>query len=331
MTAKAWFVAADSEQCYDELRQLTTQSRDWLPLAVGMSGRLTSLIITEGRIRDGVVMGAELQGLIDQIDSPPALRAEILMAIAFAQYRRCNFDQALRTTERLRAIPEANPDDVIPAASLAGVIRVMTGRRAEGLHDFQTALDLGRETDAALYAIAVSNKTDLVDLAFDRAGGRLVAETHDALRRAEAFGDVYGLALARWAHGTALVKSGDSHRAAGIELLELSRSGGIDIGGSVAEADIAAAKAPQERPADQVDLLEAAIRSEIDDGEILFAGYPISVLVALLINHGAPGDLVRAERLVAQLANLTTSVALPALGPVAFELPGTIGRGGRGR
>ena len=51
-----------------------------------MSGRLTSLIITEGRIRDGGVMAAELEGLIDQIDSPPALRAEILMAIAFAQY-----------------------------------------------------------------------------------------------------------------------------------------------------------------------------------------------------------------------------------------------------
>ena len=58
---------------------------------------------------------------------------------------------------------------------------------------------------------------------------------------------------------------------------------------------------------DQIDLLEAAIRSEIDLGEILFAGYPISVLVALLIDRGAPGDLVRAEKLVAQLENLTTA------------------------
>ena len=258
-------------------------------------------------------MAAELQRLIDQIDSPPALRAEILMAIAFAQYVGCAFDQALRTTERLRAIPEANPDDVIPAASVAGVIRVMTGHRGEGLQDFQTALDLGREIDPVAYAIAVSNKTDLVDLGFDLVDGRSVAETYDALGQAEAFGDVYGLALARLAHGTALIKSGDSHRVAGIELLELSRSGGIDIGGSVTEADIAAAKAPHERPENQIDLLDAAVQSEIDTGEILFAGYPISVLVGLLIDRGAPEDLARAEKLVAQLENLTTGVALPAL------------------
>ena len=120
LTSTAWLVSADSRQCFDELRELTTRSDDWLPLAEGMSGRLTSLIITDGRVFDGVAMAAELQALIDQIDSPPALRAEILMAIAFAQFVGCDFDSALRTTDRLRAIPEANPDDAIPATSVAG-------------------------------------------------------------------------------------------------------------------------------------------------------------------------------------------------------------------
>ncbi|HET7665753.1 MAG TPA: hypothetical protein VFK56_06725 [Mycobacterium sp.] len=115
------------------------------------SGRLTSLI-TEGRIRDGSAMAAELRNLIHRIDSPPALRAEIPMAIAFAQYMGCAFDQGLRTTEQLRVIPEANLDDVVPAASVAGVIRVVTGHRVEGLQDFETALDLGREIDPVTYA-----------------------------------------------------------------------------------------------------------------------------------------------------------------------------------
>ena len=293
-----------------------------------MSGRLQSLTITDGRIRDGIAMAAEVQDLSDQIDSPPALRAEILMAIAYAQYMGCEFDEALRTTARLRAIPEANPDDVIPAASLAGVIRVMTGRRAEGLHDFQTALDLGRETDPVVYAIAVSNKTDLVNLGFDLFDGRLVDETREALRQAEGFGDAYGLALARAAHGAALVKTGDSDRAGGIALLELSLSAGM-WSVSVTEADIAAAKAPHERPEDQIDLLEAALQSEIDLGEILYAGYPTSVLVGLLIDRGAAGDLARADKLVAQLERLTTGVALPALDlwPLSCRarLAGTLG------
>ncbi|HTH88877.1 hypothetical protein, partial [Mycobacterium sp.] len=48
-------------------------------------------------------------------------------------------------------------------------------------------------------------------------------------------------------------------------------------------------------------------------GQILFAGYPISVLVGLLVERCVPGDLARAEKLVALLENLTTSVALAAL------------------
>jgi adenylate cyclase len=313
VTATAWLVAADSQQCYDELRELTTRSDDWLPLAVGMSGRLTTLIVTEGRIRDGGIMAAELEGLIDRIASPPALRAEILTHIAYAQYEGCAFDQALRTTERLHAIPEANPSDLFPSASVAGVIKVMTGRRAEGLQDLRTAIVGGRETDPVTYAIAVSNKTDLVDFGFDLADGQLVAHTRDALIQAEAFGDVYGIALARLSHGTALIKTGDSHRATGIELLELSRSGGIDIGGAVIEADLAVAKAPEERPADQIDILEEAVRSEIELGEVLFAGYPISVLVGLLIERNEREDAARAEKLVAQLEELTAGTALQAL------------------
>ena len=154
-----------------------------------------------------------------------------------------------------------------------------------------------------LYAIAVSNKTDLVDLGFDLADGRLVAETHDALRRAEAFGDVYGLALARLAHGTALVKSGDSHRAAGIELLELSRSGGIDIGGSVTEAELTTAMGWHDRRDDQIDTLRDTVLSEIDLGETLFAGYPVSVLVQLLVDRGAPDDFALRARSRGSLEN----------------------------
>lgn len=312
LTSTAWLVSADSHQCFDELRELTTRSHDWLPLAEGMSGRLTSLIITDGRVFDGVAMAAELAALIDRIDSPSALRAEILMAIAFAQFEGCDFDAALRTTERLLAIPEARQDDAIPGASIAAVIKVMTGRRTEGLRDLQAAVDAARELDPLTYAIAVGNKTALVDFGFCLADEKLVAETREALVQAEEFGDAYGLSLARAAHGATLAKSGGPDRAAGIELLNLARSGDIDVFGSVTEADLATARAPHERPGEQIDILDAAVRSEMEAGAILYAGYPVAVLVGLLIERAAPGDLARAENLVEQLDRVLSGTP-PAL------------------
>ena len=313
LTATAWFVAADSEQCFSELRELTSQSGDVLSLALGMSGRVTSLIITEGRVRDAMVMAAELEKLIDEIGSPPAVEAELLMAVAFAQYMGCAFERALRTIDRLRSIPEAHVDDVAPAASVAGVIKVMMGRREEGVRDLEFALDCAHDVDPVAYVIALSNKTDLVRLGFDLADERLVIETRSALQRADAFGDGYGIALARLAHGTALLRSGDRDRDVGLELLQSSRSGGIDIGGSVTEAELATAMTWQDRRDDQIDILRDTVLSEIDLGETLFAGYPVSVLVQLLVDRGAPYDLDCARDIVTVLQKLIAAVSLPAL------------------
>jgi adenylate cyclase len=313
LAATAWFVGADSEQCYDELQGLTRQSGDVLSLALGMSGRLTSLIITEGRIRDAAVMASELERLIGEVDASGGLKAELLMAVAFAQYEGCKFEEALQTTDRLRAIPEANGDDVAPAASVAGVMKVMTGRRAQGQRDLDFAVGFARELDPVSYAIALAYKTDLVVQGFDLADEHLVNETRVALRLAESFGDPYGLSSARLAHGTALLRSGHPDRDVGMELLQLSRSGGIDINGSVTDAELAAAMARDGQGNTQIGILRTALQSELDRGETLFTGFSVSVLVELLVDRGAPDDLAQAGNLVDQLEHLIAVVSLPAL------------------
>jgi hypothetical protein len=55
------------------------------------------------------------------------------------------------------------------------------------------------------------------------------------------------------------------------------------------------------------------VRSQIELGEVLFAGYPTSVLVGLLIERNGREDVARAEKLVAQLEELTTEKTLQAL------------------
>ena len=313
LAATAWFVGTDSEQCYDELQELTRQSGDMLSLALGMSGRLTSLIITDGRVRDAAVMASELERLIREVDVPGPLEAELLMAVAFAQYEGCKFEQALHTTDRLRAIVDANGDDIAPAASVAGVMKVMTGRRAQGQRDLDFAVGFARELGPVSYAIALSYKTDLVVQGFDLADEPLVNGTRVALRLAESFGDPYGLASARLAHGIALLRSGHPDRDAGVELLKLSRSAGIDINGSATDADLAVAAARDGQRDSQIGILRSAIQPELDRGETLFTGYSVSVLVELLADRGAPDDLAQARDLVAQLEQLIAAVSLPAL------------------
>jgi adenylate cyclase len=159
----------------------------------------------------------------------------------------------------------------------------------------------------------VANKTDLVVLGFDLATERLLTETDEALRKAEAFGDAYGLSLARLAHGTALLRSGRPDRDDGIDLLQLSRSGGIDIGGSMTDATLATATARHDQGYEQIDTLRAVIQPELDRGETLFTGYSTSVLVKLLVNRGTPNDLTQAHAFVAQLEEQIAAVASPAL------------------
>jgi hypothetical protein len=141
----------------------------------------------------------------------------------------------------------------------------------------------------------------------------LLAETAEALRRAESFGAAYGLALTRFSHGMALLSSRRPDHDAGIDLLQSSRSGGIDIFGSLTDAALATATARPGQRDEQIDALRAVIQPELDRGETLFTGYSVSVLVELLVDRGAANDLAEAQAFVAQLEELIAAVPSPAL------------------
>lgn len=318
LASTGWLVADNSEQCFDELRQLTRQSGDVLSLAVGMSGWLTTLVIIEGRVRDALEMASELASLTDQIGGHGAEKAEILMAVAYAQYEGCAFDQALRTTDRLRAIPEARNDDKGPAASVAGLIKVMTGRRAEAQRDLDTGLELARSHPLS-NAIVVANASDLVVLGFDTVDQRLVEVTGDALGRALTFGDAYGLALARWAHGVVLLRIGDRHVDEGVELLRLSRRDGIDTGGCITDTHLIMAMPARDDRYNQIDLLHDLVDEELDSGSVLYTSFGVSALVQLLLERGASGDLERARDVVARFESVVGGLTLPVLELCALQ------------
>ena len=315
-----WMVggSADSEQFVDDLRLLTAQSDDKLALALAMSGRATSLILHDGRVRDAAAMASELNGLYDRMAGTASERAEVLMAVAFAQYSAGELSEALRTIDRLLSIGAglAIVEDVGPAMAMAGAIKILIGRRQEGRRDFDTARRLSREAgDALSFVIALGYESDPVLLGFDLVDETLLNEAHDAVRMAETFGDAYGLALARWCYGMALLRTDDPRRAEGVRFLQLSRSDGIDIGGSNLEADIVAESSRQgRRDDDQIAALFDAVQTELSDGDVLVIGQSISVLVRVLALRRASGDLDQAHdivsRLEAQLAQCEPALQL---------------------
>src|ERR1700742_4696839 len=62
LSFSAWVAGGDDEEenCFDELRALTAQSVDKMPLALGMAGRVYSFITNQGRLRDAASLSAEL-------------------------------------------------------------------------------------------------------------------------------------------------------------------------------------------------------------------------------------------------------------------------------
>jgi hypothetical protein len=119
---------------------------------------------------------------------------------------------------------------------------------------------------------------------------------------AETYGDAYGLAQTRYAHGMALLRTDAPRRADGVQYLQLSRAEGIDVGGSNTEADIAAESLRHGRLDDEeIAALLDAVHGELHHGDVLCVGQSIAVLVRVLAFRRAPGDLDHATDIVRQL------------------------------
>ena len=322
LSFSAWVVGGDDEEenCFDELRALTAQSVDKMPLALGMAGRVYSLITNQGRLRDAASLSAELDELSYTIDASTADRAEILTAIALAEYITCRFDKALQTIRRLREIGEdLTAYDQAPVMGMSGVIKVMSGNRLDGLRDLEVARRLGLESDPVSLAGAVAYWVDLVVFGFELVSDAMMTETERALRLAEQYGDgsgfaAYGLSLARWARGTALLHCEPARRSEALELLRLSREFGGDVAVGPIDAQIAAAMRRQGDIDDElIDSLAAKVASELDAGDLTYFGYGATELVKLLIARAREDDLKSAHRVATRLAAEIGAISQPAL------------------
>jgi adenylate cyclase len=318
----AWLVGGhpDEEDDFAELRRLTAGVDDALPLALAMAGRINSLVINQCRPRDAASLVAELEVLYDNVGGPDGDRSEILTTIALAHYSAGALDAALWWIDKLRTSElQLGPYFLTTAIAMSGVIKVLSGRRAEGRHDLAAARGLGLDSDPMNFAGAVAYSVDCVVLGFNLADEALLQETERALRLAEDYGDAsghaaYGLSLARWAHGTVLINGDWRRRAEGVALLELCRSAELDMTVGPVAAQLAAEY--RDRGGiddDAIGAIHARVLASLDSGNVCFVGYCAAELVKLFLARGRRGDLATAEGVVASLEAVLTELHQPAM------------------
>jgi adenylate cyclase len=125
----------------------------------------------------------------------------------------------------------------------------------------------------------------------------------NALRRAESFGDIFGIITAQFAYGTVLLRADSASRNEAIDMLERARariekhkvltSLMTPIG-----ADLAIDAARKGRRDEAIDDLRALFSLHMDRGVRVEIGCAGEALVTLLVDRGATDELAEAHRIV---------------------------------
>jgi adenylate cyclase len=303
LTATTWHVAitADVDRCFAELRELTRELGDELHLALGIAGRVIALI--EGRFaqpQEAAALVRELTALFDRIEGTASERAEILTAIALAQYGRGELTAARDTLNRLPDVSDGVSAAILALPkTMAGIVKIFSGLRDGGQHDLREGLRLAKESDPLALARAIGYRVDLIVEGFDDVDDELLADTAKLLQLAESFGNRYALGLARWARGSVLLRSTPERADAGLDLLRLSSSDEVGFFSSVVDADLAMWCTNQAERDERIAALAASVRADMEDEERLLVGHSVGVLVRLLLERAGPGDRALAREFVA--------------------------------
>ncbi|MFZ1178210.1 MAG: adenylyl cyclase, partial [Mycobacterium sp.] len=241
--------------------------------------------------------------MVRGIECDAATKAIILNSVAFIRFAECEFDAALQVIDAILALPDEVPAVEIAAAqALRGVIEICLGDSKEGRRDLREGIEQARMLGPLNY-VMLSHYWGTVAMLGMCKADNLVADTQEALRCAESFGDVSGIIAARWAHGTVLLRAENASHDEAIDLLERARTMVLKhklnvIGLTTVGADLAIDAARQGRRDEGIDDLRASFLLHIDSGSRVFVGRTGEALIELLVERGSVGDLAEAHRIV---------------------------------
>ncbi len=130
-------------------------------------------------------------------------------------------------------------------------------------------------------------------------------EMRDVLRRAESFGDIFGIIAAQWAYGTALLRAKNASHEEAIDILERARTSiqrhkVLTLALTTIGPDLAIDAARKGQRDEAIEDLRASVSLQMARRRRCLHRLPCEALIELLIDRGSADDLTEAHRIVDQ-------------------------------
>jgi len=299
---------------FDELRELCGAVGDLTSMVMGTSGVMVAMTLNH-RLRELVTLAPDYLGLLESTGDP----AVILLSntVSHGIFEAGEITQALGLFQRAIDVADGNTtlgdfffeSPLAWAITLRGLARCSLGQPG-WRDDLQAGLEMARVvrgmTWAAVtvygYAVTVLNGALMPDAS-------VLADTADALRAAEKFGDDVTLAWARMGHGIMLLRmNGDDPH--GMELLVQGRQQAFRHGDlltmTMADIQIAESKAVAADVDAAIEIARATVDRLFDCGAAIFRGPATAALVESLLRRGTAQALDEAQAVIDRLAACNT-------------------------
>jgi adenylate cyclase len=293
----------DTDERYREFRDLTMQTGDLTSLAIGTAGRIWSCAVNDNRVPEAAALASELEEMVGATDCDAATKSIILISLAYARFASCDFDAALRVIDAILALPrEEMTVELAIADTLCGMIEICLGDSEQGRRHLREGNEQARVLPPVSYAAVLAYWATFAAVGMYQAHD-LVDEMRDVLRRAESFGDIFGIIAAQWAYGTALLRAEKPLHDEAIDVLERARATiqkhrVFTFALAIIGADLAIDAARKGQRDEAINDLRAMVSLHMGSGSRVFVGCPSEALVELLIDRGGLDDLIEAHRIV---------------------------------
>jgi hypothetical protein len=270
----------------------------------------------QGRTREASQLASEAMALIESIGDS-TLTVGLSLPVIYAKGERTEWRDVLRWSQRVIDLADGDPSKgnliVGSPLALAFASRCMARyhlSRPGWRDDQRHSLAMARSADPLSYARAVAwVYFPGIPLGVLRPDDRAIREVEDALRIAERHGDAVASAVSRATLGVALVhRHPDADRDRGHKVLaevsDVFLRGGHNLCDlPVVNAYLARERARRGDRDDVIPLMRAAVDNLFREGRLLLWGIPaMGVLVEILLDRGADGDVAEAEAAIERLA-----------------------------
>ncbi len=296
----------DADEQYREFRGLTMQSGDLRSFAIGTAGRIWSFCVNDNRVPEAAVLASELEAIIGSIDCDVATKSIILISLAYARFATCDFDTAHEVCDAILALPHKEPIvEIAIADTLRGLIEICLGDHERGRRHLRKGTEEARVLSPVSYAAALAYWVTLLAAVGAYEADELVDEMREVLRRAESFGDIFGIIAAQWAYGTTLLRAKNASRDEAIDALEDARAGILKhrvwiVALTTVVPDLAIDAARKGQRDGAIEELRASVSLQMTGGSRVFVGCACEALVELLIDRGSIDDFTDARRIIDQ-------------------------------